>query len=305
MRTTSVAMFERIVMNVITQPYEFIFVADNMLPEAALPHGSLAFLLPRSALLDVGWVETHPTLTSRRSQSDSSRCNNGQAALKLGQDIGLLQQGFNQSRNEYSSRVARQLQDNNPGVCRRDIVADVGKPKVSGHETDPVVLGMRSDLRVFRACQPNIAHVGGSMPIALKQRFHRTGQVSINQKVHGRVSLRGRQRMMFFLVNHLAGIGKRRANIVLGHSILVDDVCYAHPSGQTAEDTHHRHPSSANHRLAVLNRWVDHNTVVHRDSPLWSEHTVVTIPALSMSGMKVASPEWSDKRNVSQRRESV
>jgi hypothetical protein len=62
MRTTSVAMFDRIVIDIVTQPDEFIFVTHAMLPEPALPDGSFVLLLTRGVLLDsVRWVSTHPT----------------------------------------------------------------------------------------------------------------------------------------------------------------------------------------------------------------------------------------------------
>lgn len=74
MRAARVAMFDGIGMNVITQPHEFIFVADNMLPKAALPYRLLAFLLARSTLFDdVGWVSTHPTQRIEQSTSKERR----------------------------------------------------------------------------------------------------------------------------------------------------------------------------------------------------------------------------------------
>jgi len=59
MRTTSVAMCDGVVMNIITQPCEFFFAADGVFPEPSSPDWSFVLLLARGALLnDVGWVKT-------------------------------------------------------------------------------------------------------------------------------------------------------------------------------------------------------------------------------------------------------
>lgn len=62
MRATSVAMFDGIVMDIVTQRGEFLFVTHDMLPEPALPNRAFVFLQTGRTLLDgVRWGQTHPT----------------------------------------------------------------------------------------------------------------------------------------------------------------------------------------------------------------------------------------------------
>src|SRR5712692_3991706 len=276
-------MFDGVVMDVIAQRRDFVFVTHGMFPKAPLPHRSFVLLLTRDALLDaVGWVKTHPTKlskktkggkvtthtatlwqsTSGRTQPNTARFDNGQPPLQLGEHLGLLQQRLDQPHDERGSGITGQFQDHNPSIGCRDIVANVSKTEVSGNEADPTALGIQGNLRILRTRQTDIAHVGGVMPVAFDQGFYRSRQVCIDQEMHG-VSLRGWQRVMLFLCDDLAGIGQRCADILFGDAILLDDLVNAHSASQAAEDTHDRHPSPANDRFPMLNGWVDQNTVVH------------------------------------------
>ena len=69
--------------------------------------------------------------------------------------------------------------------------------------------------------------------------------------------------MELVCLNQRRRVCQHSTEVVCRDVLLLTHVCGRHATGQAPEDTHHRDTRATEHGLAVLNRWINHNAVMH------------------------------------------
>ena len=135
----------------------------------------------------------HETSTlAARPEAEAPWLYNCQAPRQSLQHVGPLEQAFDKRQDERCSRVPRDFKDDDAGVIRGRIVANVCEAEVSRDETPSLCPGVGRDCRVSSAAQVGIADINGVVAVATKDGCGRAGQVCIDEKTHPGHSLVGK-----------------------------------------------------------------------------------------------------------------
>jgi hypothetical protein len=73
--------------------------------------------------------------------------------------------------------------------------------------------------------------------------------------------------MELVCLNQRRGIREHGTKIVITDVILLAYLSGRHAPSESAKDPRHWDPRATDHGLPVLNRWINHNTIMHPDGP--------------------------------------
>ena len=144
----------------------------------------------------------------------------------------------------------------------RRIVTDIRKIKIAGKQTELMSLRIGRNVLVFRVPKADITNIEGVMTCLPQVLASGPRQVGINEKSHG-MSLGGWQRVVVFLFDQLVRIGQGGPHVFCRHPVLVSNLFYAHPAGQSSNEPHNRDPRTLDDRLAMLHVWINDNALSH------------------------------------------
>ena len=69
--------------------------------------------------------------------------------------------------------------------------------------------------------------------------------------------------MKLFGLNQFCGIRKRGSHVFFAALVFAENPLTSHPACQSAHDARHRDTSPADDWLAMLDLWIDYNSIVH------------------------------------------
>lgn len=208
--------------------------------------------------------------TSGRAQADTARFNDRESPGQAWQYAPLLEERFNQPKDERGGSVPWHLEHGDAGIGGGRVVADVREAKIAGQQARVVVLRVAGNGRIFGVSQADISHVKRFMPVLFQQGLDGTRQVGINQETHGQRS--GGQRMVDLLLDQFFGVADGCANVFWSQVVLPANLVETHAAGEAAENASDRHPCASNHRFAVLNFRVNDDPLVHDLNLTFGEH---------------------------------